>query len=1553
MIKSTVDILRDLDERDFAPQALRDLLRKTDLVLTHAVLQHLERRLRHEQDDGVRDSLVEVIPRELRGLTSDCQFLTVKLFRHLARDQPLPEFPIRHLHHAVRAEWLATRLLRHADVEASDHELQDAATRIDWKRCRHANALVGRFVFSENPQTQLVGLAQASKCVIEGVLAPQVARDLLVELLRSPSSEVVGEALRQLRQPWMVGFDCPTDEIMSLIEGHDAIAPDAISTLANWPAREVLLECMVGGQRRDVRKWAVRSLGRWATADDLPGMLALATSDPWGFAKDVLQSLCEAQRRGVLISAGQLDSLYELSLGTTPLSAEHLSELVATRWASWIDRLRSLSADDPAWEFQLQLLAKSPTAWHRFVVGKKTKKGADNRQVERFLFELLQDDEFERLFPPIISLMGEWQVTDSEPRLLELADKFPDDVFEALRRVGGERTREFMLGRISDGPTHAFPSQLAREWLLGADDCADELETMADVADWNVAQVGALSAYGTPNQLMQLAQLIRSTAHPARQVAIGKLGELGGDDSLQYLAPLLLDDDEEIRKIVAAAIERIGSRLFVARRFRPTCLMEATDPNEAGKFVLADRLLDSIDVAGRSSEDVQRLLLQLVGLPHPRLSLRLRPLRHHADPHVVKLVIECMSMVRDPAGAAWLRGIAVSDDHFTSRQAIVCLGKLHATWASEDLAKAMSHPNMNVKKAAATALRSAGTREAVEPIVRWLSTHDNPGFREQLAAALVAIVGDGYLCTLMATLSRTSKPAEIVLLLDALHRHIPLRTVVNAWRDGATWIDTLIDLLVAGDHELKDATVAELASELSREGIECEKLTPLLRACSDTPASRDTMESDSDRLTVLLESTPNDGAMTLLAVRQNLMRILEQLSATESPQRERALELVEQFIEQFTPSERAAVAEKMRELLATETLPPDRLFSLMKSSGGLASEDVALAAWRFGSCSERQFDAVKAWGLAEISRSAGAAQQMRCEEIIAAIIKTRDAKLRLAAIRFGLDRGWGEALFESVAQWPDRGIAELWDEWTSRQLRSPTLQRFVDALKRSEPASRLRLAEWMCGLDDAGVELWALARLGDTNELETVAVTCLASRPSAELGETLTRQLKSSNANKSRHAGTVLLRWPGDAYRQQVLDAYLSGDLGEHFVVRANVAELQRRQGNDEDFVANRRYLRVAVLATGSVEEKLTLLLGLREHVEMELEPQLNAAVRGLPVERVLASVFHEVEGGRFAAISLLGNTSRVPSRVVERLGVAGETELSAWLDMLTRWATVQTLSGPELTGRLIAIASNEKSPKRIASSAINLCGRVSDWAEPDAAPRVLAALGAVADQPAKSQVATDAILAGLSTASVSVQSRMLATIDDLPHRPKLLRCLAELYLSRSSILDDKDVRAMRVPIRNLLVEMSGERDPIRARQALHRLAVDGDASIHEILVDALGHPHSSVRALAHRMLRRVATREEYLDATLMLLSDKLPEFRRNAIRTLSFARYEPAMVGIIALLHDRKKSIDKTARAGILQYGEAALPSLRRCVSHERPDRRAIVAEVIQEIVQATDSQT
>ncbi|WP_433150831.1 HEAT repeat domain-containing protein [Actinomadura nitritigenes] len=134
-------------------------------------------------------------------------------------------------------------------------------------------------------------------------------------------------------------------------------------------------------------------------------------------------------------------------------------------------------------------------------------------------------------------------------------------------------------------------------------------------------------------------------------------------------------------------------------------------------------------------------------------------------------------------------------------------------------------------------------------------------------------------------------------------------------------------------------------------------------------------------------------------------------------------------------------------------------------------------------------------------------------------------------------------------------------------------------------------------------------------------------------------------------------------------------------------------------------------------------------------------------------------------------------------------------------------------------------------------------------------------------------------------------------------------------------------------------------RRALSLLADRRAEGLEDLLAELIGHRETKVRLHAHRVSRRVLSREAYLEQTVRLLDDPEPDVVRSAVRTLSHAGWTPAIPGLVGLLGHPRPQVRQAAADGLVRFGEAAVPALRHAAGRARPDRRSRYTAPLAEI--------
>ena len=1469
----------------------------------------------------------------------------------------------------IVVEWAVTQLLRDSGAEVGDEQiLMAAVARLDWNQAADPNKLFQRLAELGGSATQLLLAQQLANSVVDGTIAVEQASRYLIKMLAAGTDVVVLAALQQLSQPVFQSQGCPTTELLLLVDQHPStnVVLSAIDTLACWPCRELLLERAFDEQRPRVRSHIFAALSKWAEAPDVDCLLdAAITGDLYGSG---LAGVLQFQRIGLLLTRSAVGKLFDLSLTATHIKPETWAQLIGSHWGHWLKLLESLPPDDPNQSRQIRIVREFPRCCS-LSVKQRSKPNLVHKRVFQFLMSLLGQAGFARQFSLLATSVSRLAVTSDEmafveARLLELLGEIPEAAFEGLRRVGSDATEQTMLRCALGELSLPISRTQARQWLLSTGRVDEAKYFLGDIRDWEPGLLKFISGSADPFIHEQLCDIVTLNTHPAQNEAIHRLAELGEHSAISALSQLLNHDDESKREAASEAIIRIGSRLFQSGRIRPACLLGANSAKQAGMFVLADELLDLIDNA-TSTDELTRLLTQLVGFPHPDLTARLHHLRTHSDQHVMKLVIEATIKVASSLDAIWLHNFVVGENHFLARQAINTIGALAATWACEDLIQALDHSNMNIKKSAAEALQTAGTIKAVKPIVHWLRTHDNPGFRNTLSLALNAIIGqDQARCVILSELQQVSG-REIELLLDAVRGGIPVQTVIHTLQNSQElgqpaplWLQTLFDRILSGEDRLRNATVDELRTTLVRRGL----LAGPLQSKFEVP------DPESARTPRHSETRASDTG-SLAELRDNFDVVLADLVSDDESKRNDAMGLLGLHVGSLHRSEQAAVIESLRTALDQQALPVDRVLTVFRKCDAIVTKQVATLAWRFAGDPRGTTEDQRMWAFRAQIHTAES-QSVTAEQLLLVLRTLRQKTHQEEAIQFGLNQGWHEELLADATRWHHTATATLTELWDVGPPAASRLIEVIDADSDSDEASSV-LCRWLAEFPDPETEQWILSQIGHKRPYFVSPGEYVRSHWQSQIARQLLEKLKSPHRKVRVEAAEILVTASGE-FRATVLQSYLDGELGDQPPLRVSVEELLAWPQFSSDVDARR--IRLLSSSTGSVSQKLALSLSLYDQLSRSSQEQeegtedgLRAAIRRCPVSLVLNAIESAIHSRQWSYLDLLGSTSYVPDPVVDWLRSGDEETRRRWLEVLQRWANNGSLGESGLAEVLIDIAKNTgnqsasdaEQKRRLACVSIELCGQLARWAEPVAAAALLSQLTSFLEcDDQRAATVEAAILNGIGSASAHKQAQLLMSTSNLASRPVFIGHIAELYLEHPSILEtggvpgpDPSESRLRENIKALLIRFASDREATRARMALRRLVEDHDGASEEILVESLQHPQSSVRAYAHRLLRRTVSRERYLEATIVLLEDRVPEFRKTAIRVLSFGKYQPAIRKIIPLLHDHKKHVDRTAREGLIHFGQAAVSTLRQALSRTRPDRRAELEQVIQAIESGSSS--
>ncbi len=138
----------------------------------------------------------------------------------------------------------------------------------------------------------------------------------------------------------------------------------------------------------------------------------------------------------------------------------------------------------------------------------------------------------------------------------------------------------------------------------------------------------------------------------------------------------------------------------------------------------------------------------------------------------------------------------------------------------------------------------------------------------------------------------------------------------------------------------------------------------------------------------------------------------------------------------------------------------------------------------------------------------------------------------------------------------------------------------------------------------------------------------------------------------------------------------------------------------------------------------------------------------------------------------------------------------------------------------------------------------------------------------------------------------------------------------------------------------------------LKNIADDSPHTGKQLLIGLLSeNKKSNLDTLCLRLLKRTISKAEYLEICHQLLASNKEKLFVSLIRTLSFAKYKPAITDLVKLVFHKKETISKTAYKGILTIGVAAVPVLTKEMNKARPDKRSTFSDLLDRIQQETGS--
>ncbi|MEU8800132.1 HEAT repeat domain-containing protein [Spirillospora sp. NPDC048819] len=1135
-----------------------------------------------------------------------------------AAESPEPSVPVR------------IRRLRSGIIGRPERVRDEPAGELLYQAVRGIGALD-----VDDPEPLVAGLAGRPDAVLRAE-AFRITREALHAALMAPAraravveglAADVPDALRELAEPWAALDPLPHERVRRLLGTGPADA--AVEVAARHGHRDVLTGLAADPARPPaLRRRSLELLGGLATREDAGALVAIAARDPLLLAGPAVACLGGMHRRGHFPAGRDVPAIVGLALADHRVPARDLATVLYSRRH---ETLRELTAADGDWPRRLELLIALD------------EQGVPGLEIGEAVAAAVRRCAEAGADPaPFLRALRRLRYTAAEETVLALLPRSPREALGALEAVGGARTVAVLragLGLDGGGiAPHLRPFRhraLELLWHLTGD--AGARRAVLERLDPRDVPRRIADDLGGPDP-RELA-LLRADLDPENPAeALRRLARNGDATTLPAIADLLLRvvSEEEAPDLdeALAAVRDLGGRLFRRSALRPRCLLDAAGAGEAGDAVLADMVLGLLDRPGLGPAELTALLDVLRRAPYRRTRARVHPLLRHRDRHVRGRVIAVLAADGGDARAlsASLIPLTAAGDAQTVRQAILALAEAGADWAAPAIADCLDHPNMNVKKTAASALARAGAPGAVPKLLFWLGRHDNPGLREALTGALRAVLGDAFAATVLAAAEREPDRPLLLRSLDGL---LGAREVAALARRGITVrakepspvpdVDALLD------HGWDAGVARRVVDAYEREP----RTPPFARLRPMLPRWLDMAGSDLRVLRLVGGICPPPWPDAELEVFARSAATLAD-GLTIPGDHDRLLRLLEEAIPRAGPAGRLEIAERVRRLeLGRPALVLLRLCGAIPTRDDL---ERAVAAAGRAERPEREVEAVlrEAFGQEPVEGSAPLREELGRE--VRDIASLRRTRARTDA--------------------PSRDV----------------LDALISVFRQAPPDVRGVLLDWMVELQPLGAPPWTLAeesrRPGP--EVRTPRAGDLDQPRSGAQRLRLLEMLGDAQAERRETAARILLGWPEPQTRLAVLKAFLHGraDLTVTTALARALddAALADLDGDgDGDGKTAERFARLAVhLEPAGLDRFVAALIAAWEDGDAAARDAAGRALRRASPDVVAGAVSARLATGAWGLLDLLARRPllRTPEldRVLRRLHDEGRDDLAELL---------------------------------------------------------------------------------------------------------------------------------------------------------------------------------------------------------------------------------------------------------------------------------------------------
>lgn len=637
----------------------------------------------------------------------------------------------------------------------------------------------------------LTALRWGEDVVVRGVLSASVVLALLEPLSLHTDADVRARFVDALGESWLV----LTDRVR--------LYRRALSDSDSDVACRALPHVQIEAQR-------VRELVPRLGADAHVALVRLGNALDLDAALSVREAVLAHHRAGNFPKPEHVSALLQTFVHNEAWTAEEFSRVMFTCRTQLLDALSAVDANDARWSRLALLLA--------YVEGRNSQEQSADQVLSDKLRACTNVDVADHL----IRAATDHPEFSDEAALFQHVEALPVPCFAALRRHGTERSLPQVLEYLRNPVAFGVARRDALDWC------------------WMIAsdRLALIAEYGpeswTDEQLARAASPHPAVAERAREMPL-----LAGAEpryALSVLVGVFQDPaelSEPFRRAVRAELVVSGPRrprdpavptaaeqaVLAAERRLITQKRRVTEYRDTGPGRLIRKLTIEWLRDADERDDSRDVVLALGVLArHPIGASQLRyvhPFWRAKNPNVQRAAAEALLACRHSSGLALsLSNLASTDDIRTQRQGLRAMEHFGSRWAEPEAIRALDSPNMNIKKAAASALRVVGSARCVPALIRWLGAYDNPGLRTELLIALDHVAGKAANSLLLEAYALGDRSQRLNLREALQARLTPAQLAAFAHRD-----ETLVDACRAGTLSLASGSWTDVALALRRKQV--------------------------------------------------------------------------------------------------------------------------------------------------------------------------------------------------------------------------------------------------------------------------------------------------------------------------------------------------------------------------------------------------------------------------------------------------------------------------------------------------------------------------------------------------------------------------------------------------------------------------------------------------------------------------------------------------------------------------------------------------------------